>query len=112
MATNNVKCESPKCIQAIEKFGERCYSIKTMYRPAPSFMPDAIAICERCGGYYNGERWMYQCLKCGKEVRPGELVGLFVPHHCKECEQAITDENRRRGNVCRMCRQPRNQCCC
>ena len=75
-------------------------------------MPTATAHCESCGGYTDGITWKHVCQKCNKEVQPGELCGLFVPHLCKECEQAKADSDRRSGNVCRICRQPRSRCCC
>jgi hypothetical protein len=55
---------------------------------------------------------MDHCEKCGKAVKNGELVGLFVPSLCAECEQKRADDDRRTGNVCGLCRQPRSRCCC
>ena len=69
--------------------------------------------CERCGGVCCvDDQWKYVCKKCKKEVEPGKLVGLFVPHLCVNCETKIASSEKASGNICIMCRQPRSRCCC
>lgn len=103
---SNIRCETPSCINAIQKYGEiyhRVYSHTTN---------GADACCEQCGAVHYPDGWKSVCEKCKRDVLPGELVGLFVPHLCKECEKAVADEDVKRGNICGMCREPRSRCCC
>ncbi|GEM_PF-2022017 len=113
MAINkNIRCETPSCIKSITNYGEQYHGVYDIYASPPKFMPDAIAICENCGGYTNGKEWAHYCGHCGKIVEPGKLVGLFVPHLCQECLDAYVAEDKRTGNICTMCHQPRTLCCC
>lgn len=68
------------------------------------------AVCERCGGVFKDDKWMMRCQTCGAEV--SELHGLFVPHLCKPCLDKVVEEQKRKGHVCRMCRQVYALCCC
>ena len=110
----NIRCETSSCADAITKYGEQYHRVYDLsgYRNPPLFMPDAIAMCEQCGGFTNGKEWKHVCNKCGKEVESGKLVGLFVPHLCQECLDTIVENDRRNGNICRMCHQPYTLCCC
>lgn len=108
----DIRCENPTCIASIEKYGEQYHSVYDLYSTPPPFMPEAIAICEHCGGYTDGKKWVYICKKCGKSVNPGELVGLFVPHLCQECLDDIVESDRKNGNICTLCHKPRSLCCC
>jgi len=56
------------------------------------------------------EEKKFVCEKCKNPT--DKLYGLFVPHLCQECEQAEADSDKRSGNVCGICRQPRSRCCC
>lgn len=114
MTTNksNIRCETPKCINTIKKHGEQYHRVYDTYVHTPDFMPDAIARCENCGGYTNGIIWKHVCNTCGKEVEPGKLVGLFVPHLCQECLNEAIERDMQSGNVCTVCHQPRSLCCC
>ena len=111
---SEIKCTTQRCRDSIAKYGERYHRVydRGDDRGKPSFMPDAIAQCEGCGGYTNGTTWKHTCQKCGKDVDPGQLTGLFVPHLCHDCERTIAEKEKTSGNVCLMCRQPRSRCCC
>jgi hypothetical protein len=108
----NIRCETEKCINAIVKYGEQYHRVHDAYEYPPLFMPDAIAVCEQCGGHTNGKEWSHVCKGCGKTVNPGELVGLFVPHLCKECLNKAIENDKRAGRICRMCHEPYCLCCC
>jgi len=66
--------------------------------------------CESCGAIKFFDKWTRKCQKCHKEV--DHLVGLFVPHLCQNCLDEIVEIDRKSGNICGMCRQPRSLCCC
>ena len=106
MTLVDIRCISYSCAKRTTK------RVHSLWLPAPKFMPDAIACCEFCGGYTNGKIWKYVCNKCGSDVASGELVGLFVPHLCRDCLKKIVEEQSRVGDVCGMCRQVRVNCCC
>jgi len=98
-------CPNPQCADIVASHGE------PYHRVYPSHDKDYVARCEQCGGRLTHDgKWVYICVTCNKEV--DELFGLFVPHNCKECQQNLLDEQRRSGNICGMCRQPRALCCC
>ena len=97
-----LQCNTPECSSRIFPWG----------REPHNYIKHARHVCESCGGVYDGETWQHVCAHCGRNVQPGELTGLFVPHNCVECERKITEQNIRNGNICGLCRQPRNKCCC
>lgn len=79
----------------------------------PVHMMDATLMCEHCGSFGNDAgRWISECKKCGKEVENGSLVGLFVPHLCRDCLKAIVEDQERRGHVCTRCRTVYACCTC
>ena len=111
---SQIRCTTPRCIDSITKYGNQYHRVYDFNTPLnkPKVMPTAIAHCESCGGYTDGTTWKHVCEKCGKDVQSGELCGLFVPHLCRECEQAIADKDKRTGNICLKCRVVRSRCCC
>lgn len=110
-AKSTVRCETPRCRDYVERHGENYHSVFPNSYP-PAHIPDSVAKCEQCGGHYNGQEWIHKCGKCGKEVAPGELVGLFVPHSCGDCQGKRIEEEKRKGHVCNNCRQVYALCCC
>lgn len=106
------RCETPRCMESIEKYGEQYHMVYD--RMNSTWVPEGlIAKCSRCGGVMREEGvWEHKCKKCGKDVEPGELIGLFVPHVCHVCENKVVETEIKIGNVCRMCRQPWSRCCC
>jgi hypothetical protein len=108
---STIRCNSPRCIDEIKKYGEQYHKVHDVESP-PYFMPEAIAMCERCGGYSDGEHWKYTCKICKKDVKAGELVGFFVPSRCKECDKKVVDSQRNNGEVCKQCHQVFAYCCC
>jgi hypothetical protein len=86
-------CKSDSVYEAKE-YGDKGYSNK----------------CERCGAKEINGKWVKICGRCKSEVT--ELHGLFVPHLCKSCLDIIVENDRRTGNICLLCRQPRSLCCC
>lgn len=72
--------------------------------------------CDKCGGRRNfalGQHtWTWTCGQCGKEVKPGRLVGLFVPHLCEKCEAKTAKQEVKEGMVCRVCFKPTCRCRC
>lgn len=111
---SRIRCNTPRCMAAIEKYGEHYHSVYDKDpHMAPDFCTNAIARCERCGGWTpDGRTFIHKCADCHTDVEPGELVGLFVPHLCTICEQKVTDDNISRHRVCSLCRKPYNRCCC
>ena len=103
-------CATPRCKESVAKSGGRYHRVFSS--EPPSFMPDAKALCNSCGGYTNGVDWLHVCRECGKLVAPGELKGLFVPHNCPECDARIVTEERAAGKVCRLCHSVYSYCCC
>ena len=105
MAKSEVRCETPRCVKEIEDHGER-------YHGVHEDVCGEIK-CERCGGKQQPDgSWKHECAKCQKEVAPGKLVGLFVPHLCIECLDALRQDQIKKGHVCIMCRKPYADCCC
>jgi len=94
------KCTTPYCVEQGHDWVEKS-STKGM-----------LFVCRGCGGEWDGKVWTHTCRTCGKSVKPGELVRLFIPWQCSECDKALSEKNRKSGNVCRLCKQPRNHCCC
>lgn len=58
-----------------------------------------------------------RCSSCGIHMAEHEVAGypLFAGVACSPCykeHREATEEQRRKGHVCRMCRKPWNDCCC
>lgn len=103
---SETRCPTEKCVKAIEEYGEHYHGVYD------SKWHDSV-ICERCGGKLNDKgEWYHQCSMCKKMLEPGQLVGLFVPHLCKECLESVRESQRQSGSVCRMCRKVYADCCC
>lgn len=61
-----------------------------------------IAICQLCGGTkIDNEDWQWLCKTCNKQVEPGELKGLFIPHSCQSCLDEMIVNDKKNGRVCR-----------
>lgn len=110
--SKNYRCETPRCVENVEKYGDRYHRV--FERATSNWVPEGcIAKCERCGGVMREEGvWEHKCGSCGIDVEPGALVGLFVPHTCKECHDKHVDQDRKSGRICRMCGKPYSLCCC
>jgi len=108
---SKIRCTTEKCIEAVEKYGENYHGVHVVDNP-PDFMPDAIAKCERCGGFTNGTEWKHVCKICDVNVEPGKLTGLFVPHRCGDCDKKIVAEEKAKGKICRLCNEVYSRCCC
>ena len=113
MGKSDIRCQAKKCMEVIAKYGDAHHRVMDMsvHKP-PAFMPNAIALCEGCGGYTDGTEWKYRCVMCSKDVPPGELVGFFVPHRCKECDTKVVAQEKASGKICSRCRQVYSYCCC
>ena len=111
----DIACPTPRCVERVKNFGNghsRVYKLADASE-APKFMPEAIARCEGCGGYTDEKgNWKHNCARCGKEVAPGKLTGLFVPHHCSECMTEVRNAEIAAGHICRFCGKPYCDCCC
>lgn len=102
---HEMKCTTQRCIDDIVKYGAICHSVVSDNNGENIW-------CERCGGRWDGEKFVHQCRSCGTDVEPGELTGLFVPHNCAPCQQKVRDADIAAGRICRMCHSPRCDCCC
>lgn len=111
MSKSNLRCPTPACVDAIARYGEHYHGVTDKGDAQP---PDGIvASCERCGGTTtDGINWIHQCAKCGTVVEPGALLGFFVPHRCKTCDEKIVAEQRAAGQLCRRCNTVIAYCCC
>jgi DNA-directed RNA polymerase subunit RPC12/RpoP len=98
---SKVRC--PHCAPFVAKWGEHCHRVYD--RPGG-------ALCEQCGGVQVGGQWQYVCQTCKRELEPGGLRGLFVPHLCADCDAKETEHDRKRGAICRRCHETYNHCCC
>jgi hypothetical protein len=108
-----VRCTTPSCVITIAKYGGQYHMVSDITpAQAPKFMPDAKQSCGYCGGYFNGTTWKHACMKCGVDVEPGTLVGLFVPHQCTSCKEKERAHDIATGNICGLCRKPRSECVC
>lgn len=105
MAKSSILCATPRCIGDIEKYGDHYHSVHDRADHAQ---------CEWCGGKTEdgGQTWAHDCVKCGVSVAPGDLLGLFVPHRCKECDAKIIAKDRAEGRMCRRCGTVFSYCCC
>lgn len=105
MKLDKISCPTPACAEQIAKYGDG-------YRRVVD-RPGGAALCEGCGGAMTPDGvWHHVCQKCGREVEPGTLAGLFVPHVCSACWKARVDADRLRGNFCLKCGATRSECCC
>lgn len=104
---SDIRCTTPKCVATIAESGERYHMVY------PSRDSGFAARCEFCGGKQtDAGDWQHKCATCGNDVEPGTLVGLFVPHRCTECHDALRAKQRSEGRICRACNQPFADCCC
>ena len=58
-----------------------------------------------------------RCTGCSKEIAESEIASrpLFAGAVCADCSKKhgeLLERERKSGNVCRMCGQPRSNCCC
>jgi hypothetical protein len=97
--TEKLKCPTQRCIDMILQYGERHNRVSGNR-------------CESCGGIFKDGKWEHKCVTCKKEVNPGELTGLFVPHLCISCKEVLFKKERESGQVCSMCRQVYSNCYC
>lgn len=113
---SSIRCVTEECAASLAKYGEHYHAVYDLDPTDENGRypnTGAIAFCERCGGYtVDGKAWIHRCKKCGVDVAPRALTGLFVPHLCSACEQAAANAEIARGAVCRRCHQPNNRCCC
>lgn len=106
---STIECPTPTCTTAREERGwVWVYENGAQER----YGEDAVAFCERCGGWFDGTTWHHECQTCKIEVEPGKLTGLFVPHLCSPCEQKVADAEIAARQVCRFCHYPYSRCCC
>lgn len=109
-------CTAAYCVAIHEKYrnepGIYVGKVHAVVGKGPPKALDAIARCECCGGYWDGQKWSHSCLKCGKTVVPGELKGMWVPHSCKECEDKDIADQKARGAVCKTCCRVFSYCYC
>lgn len=107
-SVKHLSCTTPRCLARVgEGGGSR---VVEFHRKNPA---DA-ARCEGCGGIFNTDirQWIHECSLCGVAVEPGALTGLFVPHRCEPCDQKVVEQDRKTGNICRLCGTVRSWCCC
>lgn len=108
---SEIRCATKECAESIEKYGANYHSVydgaKKNKKPE-----DGVAYCERCGGIFDGEKWHHNCSSCGASVKAGELVGLFVPHNCLDCQNRLRESEIASRKVCRRCNKPYCDCCC
>ena len=111
MTKSNIECITPSCVNAVKKYGEQYHRVCETYLEKDK-NDGFIALCQNCGGLFDGKVWKHECRHCHKELHAGELTGLFVPHSCKTCNEKTVAEQKRAGHVCRRCRQVYAWCCC
>lgn len=102
MAKSEVRCETQRCIEAIEKYGAHYHSVHEQ--------KNGTQLCARCGAIRKDGVWGKTCEECKQPT--DELFGLFVPHRCKACNDKLRDQQQRAGNECTMCHRLRMECCC
>ena len=101
MYDRNIICPTPRCVEYVEKYGDAYKRVTdTEFNKHPT--------CEGCGGKLIDGQWQHKCKKCGQDVEPGQLGGLFVPHLCPSC----LDRARKTGARCPSCRKADIDCCC
>lgn len=103
------RCATPRCVADIAKWGEHYHDVYPAYAGR---VEGATDLCQRCGGMFDGATWRHVCAKCGTEVEPGALVGLFVPHMCQPCMGALVTEQEATGDICRACGKANALCYC
>jgi hypothetical protein len=104
---STVRCVTPRCVATIAKYGENYHMVYDRDGT------DGVAhSCEFCGAESVNGAWVSRCKHCGKSVDPGTLVGLFVPHSCPDCQEALRQKQIAEGSVCRRCKSAYLDCCC
>ena len=107
---SDLVCATPKCIDAIIKWGAHYHSV---YPGQGNWKNESIiANCNRCGGGWNGKEWIHACHMCGVAVEPGALKGFFVPHRCDECDKKVVAADKAAGRICGRCKTVFSYCCC
>jgi hypothetical protein len=99
MAISVVECPNPKCIEA-----KRKWKTHRVYDRGDH------AVCESCGGVIRDGVLTKTCAVCKKQT--DDLYGLFVPHRCKDCQEAERKKQEASNNRCLMCHQLYMNCCC
>ncbi len=111
LALDEIVCPTPRCIELRKEYGPR-HHVHAPYLYHSTLMPDAIAFCSDCGGFFDGETWLHECTECHVVRQAGELVGFSTPHLCQKCKDAIIMEERNRGAVCSRCHRVHSACFC
>lgn len=113
---SDIRCQNQSCKDSIAAWGENHHGVHVVDYDVPHLKNvttnKIIAMCERCGGHFDGENWFYVCKSCGKQVEPGNLMGLFVPHRCQDCDTKLVEEQKRNGDYCHNCKSVIAYCCC
>lgn len=108
-------CPNPKCVELRQRY-PKCNSELIHVQPThtcrSAHIPGSIVRCGNCGGYWDGQRWIYRCLKCHKDVGPDDLRGMWVPHSCEPCENADIAAQKARGAICQRCQNVFSYCYC
>lgn len=104
---SEVRCETPRCVADIAKWGEHYHSVHDKEQDGISYQR-----CERCGGARHDGKWQHKCKSCGVDVAPGELRGFFVPHRCQACDDKVVAQQKAAGDICRRCHTVTAYCCC
>lgn len=98
------QCQTQKCLDHLESYPGSDFCI---YHERGDHL-----LCSGCGGKFINGKIKHTCRECGKEVEPGKLYGLFVPHKCKECQTRREEADIRSNNRCLKCGVIRINCCC
>lgn len=82
---------------------------KQVANTSPVYLIDAIIVKRMAG--------ITKCTQCEKEIEEKDVAGrpLFCGVACKPCwakHLEHLEEQKRKGQVCRMCRKPWGACCC
>jgi len=111
--TDKEYCDNGNCQRRFSGSADsNDFWVRDYYFSSHPYIENPKRICQLCGGIWNGDAWIHQCKTCGKIVKKGSLVGLFVPHLCKECESRTSEQEIKSGHVCSMCRAPYSRCTC
>lgn len=100
-----IRCPTERCASELARYGENYHGV---------YEKTDHLLCERCGGKSvdRGVTWTHDCVNCKANVQPGQLLGFFVPHRCKACDEKVIADDRARGHICRRCNQVFSYCCC
>jgi hypothetical protein len=115
VAKSEIRCRTPRCVERVRERGENCHDVYERTDagyPPNHYLPGTVAECGHCGGHTDGVQWRHRCRRCGTDVEPGFLTGLFVPSRCVDCQKAMEEEDRSANRRCRGCRALSINCCC